>query len=96
MGQWVYAVQGEALGSRIDWINKRFLLLASDTEKNEKMSAALMVFLAKLSNLSHAGALLMDRMREQHPDNLSIQFWYYRSEVAHKIDATIKPQCAVI
>ena len=86
LGQWLDEVDGQDLETRINWTRTRLLLLSEETEKNEELSTSLIQFFGRVSDLSHIGALLMDKMSQQHPDNLALQFWYERSNVHHQIE----------
>lgn len=86
LGQWLDKVEGTELEMRINWASTRLLLLVEETKKNEDLSTALMQFFGRNSDLSHVGALLMDKMSEQHRDNLTLQFWYQRSNVHHEVN----------
>ena len=86
LGQWLDQVDGEDLETRINWTRTRLLLLADETEKNEALSTSLIQFFGRVSDLSHVGALLMDKLSQQHPDNVALQFWYERSNVHHNVN----------
>lgn len=92
---WLAEVSGETLDQRIEFLSSRLQTLADGTKASPEAAHQLIGLFGKTSDLSHVGQALIDRLQEMHPDHLPVQFWYQRSEIAHKLDKQIQPMLQV-